>query len=126
MKRVTRNIDPALARDLLQRVPRACVCFAHDDGPQALPVMLRWADPQILIGFAPSAMLLPGAGQEIVLLVDEGVHYFDLRAIYIRGTVQPQATAPDATYGRAWFELIPSKTTAWDYGTMREVDDERQ
>ena len=37
-------------------------------------------------GIAPR---LPAPGQEIVLLVDEGIYYFDLRAIYIRGTVQP-------------------------------------
>jgi hypothetical protein len=50
MKRVTRNIDPVYARDLLERVPRACISFACDDGPQAQPVVLLWHDDRYLAG----------------------------------------------------------------------------
>jgi len=121
MKQVTRNIDPGAARDLLERVPRACIAFAGVEGPQAQPVLLNWRDPQYRIGVPESAAQKPGPGQEIVLLVDEGTYYFDLRAIYVRGTVQP---IPAVSAGHAWFELTPTKTIAWDYGTMREVDDE--
>jgi hypothetical protein len=127
MKQVTRNIDPDAARDLLQRVPRACIAFGNDDGPQAQPVILCWREPQYLIGIPPSAVHRPNPGQEVVLLVDEGIYYFDLRAIYIRGIIQPAPQTFDATPGYyAWFEIIPSKTIAWDYGTMHEVDDEHQ
>jgi hypothetical protein len=126
MKQVTRNIDPALAHDLLERVPRACIAFVDDNGPQAQPIQLRWNEPQYLIGIPQSASRLPSPGQEVVLLVDEGVQYFDLRAIYVRGLIQ--AVPPPATAARdhSWFALVPSKTVAWDYGTMREVDDEQQ
>jgi len=126
MKRVTRNIDPDCARDLLERVPRACIAFACDHGPQAQPIVLVWHDGRYLVGISQHADRKPGPSQEVVLLIDEGVHYFDLRALYIRGQVKqasapPEAPAADCT----WLEVVPLKTVAWDYGTLREVRDER-
>jgi len=126
MKRVTRNIDPGSARDLLERVPRACLCFASDQGPQAQPVVLVWHNGRYLASIPQNADRKPGPGQEVVLLIDEGVHYFDLRALYIRGQVK-QASAPPAPPAAdcTWLEVVPLKTVAWDYGTLREVRDER-
>jgi hypothetical protein len=124
MKQVTRNIDLTSARDLLERVPRACICFASDQGPQAQPVEMLWQEDRYLVGIPGDAGRQPDSGQEVVLLVDEGIYYFDLRAIYIRGRVKP-AEAPRGTpAGRTWFELVPLKTVAWDYGMLREVRDE--
>lgn len=123
MKQVTRNIDPASAHDLLRCVPRACIAFATDEGPQAQPVVLNWRDDQYRIALPQAVVHRPALGQEVVLLVDDGIYYFDLRAIYIRGTVQPTQLTADAATGDVWFEIIPSKTVAWDYGTMHEVDD---
>jgi hypothetical protein len=124
MKRVTRNIDPGGARDLLERVPRACIAFACDYGPQAQPIVSVWHDGRYLAGISEDADLLPGSGHEVVLLIDEGVHFFDLRAIYIRGLVKPAEAPGGAPVGRTWFEVVPLKTVAWDYGTLREVRDE--
>jgi hypothetical protein len=126
MKRVTRNIDPSSARDLLERVPRACLCFAYDHWPQAQPIVLVWHDGRYLVGLLEEADHQPDSDQEVILLIDEGVHYFDLRALYIRGQVKqasapPEAPAADCT----WLEVVPLKTVAWDYGTLREVRDER-
>jgi len=126
MKRVTRNIDPSSARDLLERVPRACLCFAYDHWPQAQPIVLVWHDGRYLVGLLEEADHQPDSNQEVILLIDEGVHYFDLRALYIRGQVKqasapPEAPAADCT----WLEVVPLKTVAWDYGTLREVRDER-
>ncbi len=126
MKRVTRNIDPGSARDLLERVPRACLCFASDHGPQAQPIVLVWQDGRYLVGIPRKAEQRPSSGQEVVLLIDEGIHFFDLRALYIRGQAKPaeapsEAPAADCT----WVEVVPLKTVAWDYGTLREVRDER-
>ncbi len=100
MKRVTRDIDPGSARDLLQRVPRACLCFAGDQGPQAQPIVLRWHDGRYLAGIPDDADRLPASGQEVVVLVDEGVHWFDLRAIYLRGRVRPCEAEPPRVYWR--------------------------
>jgi hypothetical protein len=124
MKRVIRNINPDDARDLLERVPRACIAFATGQGPQAQPVVLLWKDRRYFVGIPETADKQLGPGQEVVLLVDEGVHFFDLRAVYTRGRVQP-AEAPGGTpAGHAWFEVIPLKTVAWDYGKLHEVSDE--
>ena len=124
MKRVTRNIDPESARDLLERVPRACIAFASDHGPQAQPVELIWHDGRYLASIPEDADRQPGYGHEVVLLIDEGVHFFDLRAIYIRGQVEPTEAPDGAPAGRTWFEVVPLKTVAWDYGKLREVRDE--
>jgi hypothetical protein len=72
----------------------------------------------------PVSLRMPIAGQEVVLLIDEGIYFFDLRAIYIRGRVKSAEAPRDAPAGRIWFEVIPLKTVAWDYGMLREVRDE--
>jgi hypothetical protein len=124
MKRVTRNIDPSSARDLLERVPRACLCFACDHGPQAKPIMFVWHDGRYLAGLPLDADCQPVSGQEVVLLIDEGISFFDLRAIYIRGRVKPAEAPRGAPVDHTWVEVVPLKTVAWDYGTLREVRDE--
>jgi hypothetical protein len=85
MKRVTRNIDLERAQDLLERVPRACLTFASEQGPQAQPVGVVWQNGRYLAGLPRQAEQRPGSGQEVV----------------------------------------PLKIVAWDYGTLREVRDER-
>jgi hypothetical protein len=124
MKRVTRNIDLDSARDLLERVPRACISFACDHGPQAQPIALVWHDGRYFVGISENANPRPSSGQEVVLLVDEGIYFFDLRALYIRGRAQPAEPPKDAPVGHAWYEVVPLKTVAWDYGALREVSDE--
>jgi hypothetical protein len=126
MKQVTRNIDPNSARDLLERVPRACLCFASDNGPQAQPIVLVWQDGRYLVGLLEDADHQPSPGQQVVLLIDEGVRFFDLRALYIRGQVK-QASAPREAPAATctWVEVVPLKTVAWDYGMLREVSDDR-
>ena len=121
MTQVTRNIDPAAAYDLLRRVPRACIALAGDDSPQAEPVILDWRDNRYRVALPRSVARQPTPGQEVVLLVDEGIYYFDLRAIYVRGTIQPVSGPEDEP---CWFEITPVRIRAWDYGAMREVDDE--
>jgi hypothetical protein len=125
MKRVSRDIDPSRAQDLLERVPRACLGFACDQGPQAQPIVLIWQDGCSLAGIPEQTERLPGEGSEVVLLIDEGIHWFDLRALYIRGQAK-QASAPrNAPSGHTWVEVVPLKTVAWDYGALREVRDEQ-
>jgi len=125
MKRVTRNIELDGACDLLERAPRVCIAFACEQGPQAQPVVLVWHDSRYIVGIPEHAEQRPSESQEVVLLVDEGVHFFDLRAIYIRGQVQGAETPRGAPAGHTWFELIPLKLVAWDYGMLHEVSDER-
>lgn len=125
MKQVTRNIDPDSARDLLEHVPRACLCFASEQGPQAQSIVLMWRDGRYLIGIPLNADRQPGPGQEVVLLVDKGVHFFDLRALYTRGRLEPAEVPGEVPSGYTWGEVVPFKTVAWDYGMLREVKDEQ-
>jgi hypothetical protein len=124
MRHVTRNIDLDSARDLLERVPRACISFACDHGPQAQPIVLVWQDDRYFVGFSENVEPRPRPGQEVVLLVDEGLDFFDLRALYVRGRVQSTEPPSEAPIGHAWYEVAPLKTVAWDYGALREVSDE--
>jgi hypothetical protein len=124
MKRVSRNIDPGSAQDLLTRPARACLCFATDHGPQAQPVALVWQNGRYLAGLPEQTGSRPGSGQEVVLLLDEGVHFFDLRALYTRGRLEPASPPRDAPGGHRWVEVVPLKTVAWDYGMLREASDE--
>jgi hypothetical protein len=125
MKRVTRTMGCERARELLDRVPRACISFACDHGPQAQPVALIRQGDRYLAGVPSDAEHLPGAGQEIVLLVDEGIHFFDLRAISIRGHTERAEVPVGAPPNRTWFEVVPERIAAWDFGALRVVCDER-
>ena len=121
MTRVTRDIDPSEARDLLERVPRACLAFVRDDAARAEPVTVLWKDERYLVGMPSTAPRRPAVGDEVVLLIDEGVHFFDLRAIYIRGRATPTGELPERSSERFWFAVEPTRIVAWDYGRMRET-----
>jgi hypothetical protein len=122
--RITLNIDPVEARDLLERVPRACVAFASDEGPQAEPVTLLVKDDRYLVGMSSTAASHLAAHEEVVLLVDDGFHFFDLRAVYVRGHVHPLGGVEGLAGDFVWFEVQPTRTVAWDYARIRELDDE--
>lgn len=124
MKRITLNVDPVEARDLLERVPRACVAFARDMCPQVEPATVVFSADRYLVGIRPSAAARLSDDQEVVLLVDDGVQFFDLRAVYVRGGVAPPGQAPGLPAGFFWFEVLPTRVVAWDYARIREVDDE--
>ena len=109
MKRVTRDIDPGCARDLLERVPRACLSFACNQEPEVLPVAVRWQDGRYLVGVPEHASCRPETGQEAVLLVDEGSYFFDLRAgTFLVVSLLP----PPALFATAIERLVAHVTTA--------------
>jgi hypothetical protein len=124
MRAVTRDIDPAGASDLLERVPRACLAFTGADGPEVTPVVLECPEGRYLAGLAPGNGPLPTPGQEAVVLVDEGVQWFQLRAVSVRGVLRSADSPALAPSGHSWFEIVPSRVGAWDYGQLREAGDE--
>ena len=123
VKRITLNVDFAEARDLLERVPRACVAFVSDEGPQTESVTVLVKEDRYLVGMPSSAASHPTADDEVVLVVDDGVQFFDLRAIYVRGHVQPLGEVERLAGDHFWFELEPTRSVAWDYARIREVND---
>ena len=124
VKRITLNVDLVEARDLLERVPRACLAFAGDEGPQVELVTVLFTEDRYLVGISSSAASHLTVHQEVVLLVDDGVQFFDLRAIYVRGYVQPLDGVESLAGDYFWFEVLPTRSVAWDYARIREVDDE--
>jgi hypothetical protein len=124
MRRITRNIDPLEGRDLLARVPQACIAFAGTgDSPRAEPITVVSQNERYLVGMPSQGPTPPAVGEEVVLLIDEGFQFFDLRAIYVRGRVDPADEAERLSDDLSWFAVVPSKIVAWDYGRMREVED---
>jgi hypothetical protein len=124
VKRVTLNVDLTEVRDLLERVPRACVAFAGDEGPRVELVTVLFKDDRYLVGMPSGAANHLTAQQEVVLLIDDGVQFFDLRAIYVRGHFQPLSGVQGLADDFFCFEVQPARSVAWDYARMREVDDE--
>jgi hypothetical protein len=98
------------------------MAFAGADGPQAIPIEFAWQAGRYLAGIPENGGYLPDPGDEVVFLVDDGIYFFDLRAIYVRGNVKLTSAPAGATAICRWFEVVPSKTVAWDYGMLREVE----
>lgn len=124
VKRITLNIDLAEARDLLEHAPRACLAFASDEGPQAELVTVVFTDGRYLVAMPSSAASHPPVHQEVVLLVDEGVQFFDLRAVYVRGHAHPLGGVEGLAGDFVWLEVQPTRAVAWDYARIRETDHE--
>ena len=116
---IVRDIEPEDARDLLTRVPRAALGFVGSAGPVCEPAALRFENEAYVVGLRADADPVPADGDEVVLVVDEGVQFFDLRAIYVRGHAEP-VRAPSGAGGQ-WFEIEPTKIVAWDYGRIRST-----
>jgi hypothetical protein len=105
--RVVRDVSPAALRDLLERPPRAALAFIRDGEAEIVPVHARCeAD-----AFAFDAAV-PLDGQEVVLVIDDGPYWFQLRGVSVRGTARQVAP------GR--YALPARRVVAWDYGTIHE------
>jgi hypothetical protein len=115
-REVTVRVPLEESLDLLERAARACVGFIRDGQPQIEPVPLRYEDGRYLIGIEPGASA-PDPFEEVVLVVDEGVLFFELRAVYVRGVARPAPSSPQE--GVHWVEVEPSLTSSWHYGRMR-------
>ena len=115
MTGVTNRISFAEAADMVGRC-RACVSFAVDGRPRVEAAIVRYEQPRFVVGLG-AACSPPPVGAEVVVVVDEGVQFFDLRAIHARGTAGPVAVGPGDDL--VWFEVEPSKVTCWDYGRLR-------
>jgi len=119
-KRVIRDVDPAAVGDLLDHPPRATVAFVDRGVVDLLPVRVRCGADSYRFGVAadPSPDL---AGREVVLVLDDGPFWFELRGISVRGVAtRVDPPEPQATERLAWYAIAPRRVLAWDYGTIRE------
>ena len=111
---MTQRVAFADVEDLLARPARAAVAYPGPDGPECVPVVVR-ADDGIRIGLHRDAVLTTGAPERVVLVIDDGAYWFELRAAVWRGTV-----VPDGADDLVWFRLDPHRFVAWDYGRLHE------
>lgn len=115
-REVTVRVPLEESFDLLERPARACVGFTGDGHPRIEPVHVRYEDGRYLIGFERDTPA-PDPSAEVVLVVDDGVLFFELRAVYVRGVARLYPA--DAHDRLRWMEVEPSRVSSWNYGRMR-------
>lgn len=118
---VTRDVEPSALRDLLERPTRATVAFVDGDQAGVLPVRARRHGDTFRFGVL-SEVATNLKDREVVLLMDDGAYWFELRGLSVRGQAR---RIDDATPGErdalAWYAIEPRRILAWDYGALREV-----
>jgi hypothetical protein len=104
-------------RDLTSDPPRATVAFADGDAVQLLPAKIVDRGSVHVFGIVPDGS--PDlSGREVVLVMDGGSYWFELRGMSVRGV----ATRVEPGGGRLhWYTIAPSRVIAWDYATIRET-----
>ena len=111
---VTQRVRAADVADLDREPGRAALAFSTDDGPEAVPVVVRRTGDGLMVGALPGAVPTPPPDRPVVV-VDDGRWWFELRAIVRRG---PLSRAPEGADGLEWFRLDPDREVAWDYGQL--------
>jgi len=120
---VTQRVSLADVDDLLVRPPRAALAFAGPSGPECIPVVVRRHEG-IHLGARPDAIRATGVPERVALVVDDGRHWFELRAAVWQGTIAAVDDDLDAAAdedGLIWFVLDPRRVAAWDCGRLHEV-----
>jgi len=110
VKQITRTVGLDDVADLVETPWSACLAYVADGEPEALRVTGRRESERWFVTLPPAASIPDGA--PVVLLIDDGEFYFELRGIRVRGTLR-------GTGDRAR-EVVPGRITTWDYGAMRK------
>lgn len=119
-RRVTRDVAPADLRDLVDRPPRATVAFVEHDAVDLLPARAECSLDDHRFGVTAAAA--PDLdGREVVLVLDDGPYWFELRGVSVRGTARRSAAdAGRVADGLVWYRIEARRVLAWDYGRLRE------
>lgn len=112
MKQITRAVELEDLRDLIEAPPSAYLAYAAGGEAEAVRVDARRDGERWLVTLPPGAPVPDGA--RVVLLIDDGEFYFELRGVRVRGTLRD---AGDGTR-----EVVPEKIVTWDYGSMRRKE----
>jgi hypothetical protein len=119
-RRITRDVDPVAVRDLLDQPPRATVAFVDGGSAVVLPARAQVDGDRRLFAVAADAASSLDR-REIVLVIDDGPYWFQLRGISVRG-IANRVDAPTgaAAAQLAWYAVDARRVLAWDYGAVRE------
>ncbi len=118
--RVTRDVEVSAVAALLQHPPRATVAFVERGAVDVLPA--RASCSADTYRFGVTAGVAPDLERrEVVLVIDDGPYWFELRGISVRGVAE-HSEPPDAGESRSltWYTIHPRRVLAWDYGAIRE------
>jgi hypothetical protein len=116
-RHVTRDVEPAALGDLLEHPRRATLTFVRDGAADAVPARIRVDGNRYR--FAVVADAAPDlTGHEVVVIVDDGPYWFQLRGLSLRGVAE--ATDACDGDGLVWYAVTPRRVLAWDYGAVRE------
>lgn len=120
-RRVVREVAPASLVDLLDRPPRATLAVVDGGRVDVLPVQVQYRADAVRFGIPPGART-DFVDRDVVLLVDDGAFWFELRGVSVRGRARPvEAGAPAAVDGLVWYAIEPRRVLAWDYNSLREA-----
>jgi hypothetical protein len=112
VKQITRAVALEDLRDLIDAPPSAYLAYVADGAPAAVRVTTQRDAARWLVTLPPGTSIPDGA--RVVLLIDDGEFYFELRGVRVRGTLHD---AGDGTR-----EVVPEKVITWDYGSMRKKE----
>ena len=110
MKQITRTVELEALRDLIDAPKSAHLAYVADGEAEAMRVAARRDGERWLVTIPAAVPVDDGA--RVVLLIDDGEFYFELRGVRVRGTLR------DAGGGEQ--EVVAEKVVTWDYGAMRE------
>jgi hypothetical protein len=117
-QRVTRDVALSAVQDLMDHPPRVTVAFVENDAVDLLPARARFSSEGYLFGVAAGAPHLQG--REVVVVIDAGPYWFELRGISVRGLAGPVDPPAPERPGTVWYRIDPRRVLAWDYGAIRE------
>jgi hypothetical protein len=109
VKTITRAVALEDLSDLIAAPQNAHLAYVADGEPEAVRVASRRDGERWLVTLPPGTSIPDGT--RVVLLIDDGEFYFELRGVRVRGTLRD---AGDGTR-----EVVPEKIITWDYGSMR-------
>ena len=105
--RTTRDVTPVDVADVVADPRRATVTFVDDGEPAIVPVRAR-RDGDRWCFAAPAPAL---NDREVVLLLDDGDWWFELRGVSVRGVARRDSDG--------WYTVEPRRVLAWNYGSLR-------
>src|SRR5262245_30843416 len=118
MTRVTRDVEPSALRGLLERPLRATVALVDEGQVEVLPARYRLRTDAHLIG-VPRDSAKTLEGREVVLVIDAGAYWFELRGISVRGLARRTDPADGDATDLTWYVIDPRRVLGWDYATIR-------
>ena len=110
MKQITRTVAVEELHGLLDGAFGGYLGYVASGEAEAVRVTAR-RDGERWLVWLPAGVALDD-GARVVLLVDDGEFYFELRGVRVRGELR------DAGGGER--EIVPAKIVTWDYKAMRE------